>query len=99
MQLSDMTDTAKGEVGRAAKQIWDVGGRAEHIPLRAECYKQLMRKTMVTPSALAKHWPKCTPQKVEEDLVHSPERERILEEFTRKTRFAHLETEPKELTA
>lgn len=37
--------------------------------------------------------------KVEEDLVHSPERERILEEFTRKTRFAHLETEPKELTA
>lgn len=72
MQLSDMTDTAKGEVGRAAKQIWDVGGRAEHIPLRAECYKQLMRKTMVTPSALAKHWPKCTPQKKSRKISYIP---------------------------
>lgn len=91
MDLADMTKTAQGEVGAAAKQIWDVGGRSQDIALRAECYKVLFKKTVVTPSALAKHWPKCTPTKVEEDIANSPERERLMAEYSNKNRFAHLE--------
>ena len=91
MDSKDLTKSAAGEVGAAAKQIWDVGGRAEHVALRAECYQHLFDSTTVTPSALAKHWPKCTPAKVEEDKANSGQRQRLMDEYKQKDRFAHLE--------
>ena len=50
-------------LGKAVRDIDDMGGKPDEVPRRAEVYRNRWPGIALTPLALAKHWPSLFPPK------------------------------------
>jgi len=61
---TDLTESARGAIASAVKQLRDAGASPGEIEARAEIYRRLYPDATLTPSALVKHWPALTRESI-----------------------------------
>lgn len=61
--VHQITDSARGGLGKAAKELLKVGASPGEVRGRAAAYRQKFPKAALTPTALAKHWASCEPSR------------------------------------
>ena len=89
MDPDEVTQMYWPAVGKAAKAIWDVGGRAGDCVARAHAYRINLKKASCTPTALAKWLAKSTPASIQADQIN--DYEKALRDEKDRQMFARLD--------
>ena len=67
-------------LGKAVRDIDDMGGKPDEVPRRAEVYRNRWPGIALTPLALAKHWPSLVPPKPKSTITDA-QRENLARMF------------------
>lgn len=56
-KLGNLTDSARGQLNKAAKELRGIEATPEDVGVRAASYRAEWPNATLTPTALVKHWP------------------------------------------
>ena len=68
---TDLTPTARGALNKAVAEIRSVGASPDDVRIRSTNYQSHFPDAVLTPSALAKHWPALAKPKAPDDRRHA----------------------------